>query len=190
MVQELSSNVVVVEKLTSFQHKDKNMRDHGENVRHRAKQLSELIMDPDRVRAERKKVRGSYVSGPQPAPGDETENLGLTKLRELSSMRRNISFGTPGRHASGPWQGTELIQACSDCCIVGGQSALHLTNPPRLWGRKEVPQARCPSHVHRDHVTAKSDALCSGTHPMQCDPMLRRSNLDSTRRNLAWLPDM
>ena len=57
MVQELTSNVVVVEKLQNFQHKDKNQKDYGENVRHRAKQLAELILDPDRVRAERKKVR-------------------------------------------------------------------------------------------------------------------------------------
>lgn len=48
--------MVVIEKLTNFQYKDKNLRDHGENVRHRAKQLTELIMDPERVRSERKKV--------------------------------------------------------------------------------------------------------------------------------------
>jgi len=57
VVQELSSNVVVIEKLTNFQYKDKNLRDHGENVRHRAKQLTELIMDPERVRSERKKAK-------------------------------------------------------------------------------------------------------------------------------------
>ena len=56
MVQELTSNVVVVEKLQNFQYKDKNMKDFGENVRHRAKQLAELILDPARVKEERKKV--------------------------------------------------------------------------------------------------------------------------------------
>lgn len=56
VVQELSSNLIVIEKLQSFQYKDPNMRDHGENVRHRAKQLCELVMDPERVREERKKV--------------------------------------------------------------------------------------------------------------------------------------
>lgn len=52
----MSSNLIVIEKLQSFQYKDPNMRDHGENVRHRAKQLCELVMDPERVREERKKV--------------------------------------------------------------------------------------------------------------------------------------
>ena len=33
MVQELSSNIIVIEKLQNFQYKDKNLRDHGENVR-------------------------------------------------------------------------------------------------------------------------------------------------------------
>ena len=56
MVQELSSNVVVIEKLDNFQYKDKNGKDFGENVRHRAKQLAELIIDPDRIREERRKV--------------------------------------------------------------------------------------------------------------------------------------
>ena len=66
VVQELSSNVVVIEKLENFQYKDKNGKDFGENVRHRAKQLAELIIDPDRIREERRKVRhgatGSYTA--------------------------------------------------------------------------------------------------------------------------------
>ena len=56
-MQELTSNVVVIEKLQNYQYKDKNQKDFGENVRHRAKQLSELILDTDRIREERKKVR-------------------------------------------------------------------------------------------------------------------------------------
>jgi len=56
VVQELSSNIIVIEKLQNFQYKDKHLRDHGENVRHRAKQLCELVIDPERVREERKKV--------------------------------------------------------------------------------------------------------------------------------------
>lgn len=57
VVQELSSGVLIIEKLSNFQYKDKNMKDYGENVRHRAKQLSELVLDPERVRAERKKAK-------------------------------------------------------------------------------------------------------------------------------------
>ena len=63
VVQELSSNVVVIEKLENFQYKDKNGKDFGENVRHRAKQLAELIIDPDRIREERRKVRRGATPG-------------------------------------------------------------------------------------------------------------------------------
>ena len=63
VVQELSSNVVVIEKLENFQYKDKNGKDFGENVRHRAKQLAELIIDPDRIREERRKVRRGAIAG-------------------------------------------------------------------------------------------------------------------------------
>jgi len=62
VVQELSSNVVVIEKLENFQYKDKNGKDFGENVRHRAKQLAELIIDPDRIREERRKVRHGRIT--------------------------------------------------------------------------------------------------------------------------------
>jgi ENTH domain len=57
VLQELSSNVVVIEKLGNFQYKDRNGKDFGENVRHRAKELSQLIMDPERIREERRKVQ-------------------------------------------------------------------------------------------------------------------------------------
>ena len=77
VVQELSSNVVVIEKLENFQYKDKNGKDFGENVRHRAKQLAELIIDPDRIRDERRKVQRGIAHcltlkpNPSPYPGPD-----------------------------------------------------------------------------------------------------------------------
>ena len=56
VVEELVSNVTVVEKLTFFDHKDANGKDWGLNVRQRAKELVSLINDPERMRAERHKV--------------------------------------------------------------------------------------------------------------------------------------
>lgn len=56
VVEELVSNIGVVEKLTGFQHKDANGRDWGLNVRQRAKELAGLVTDPDRIRAERQKA--------------------------------------------------------------------------------------------------------------------------------------
>ena len=59
MVEELVSNVTVIEKLQSFQYKDKNGKDWGLNVRQRAKELTNLVLDGERIRAERSKVTAS-----------------------------------------------------------------------------------------------------------------------------------
>ena len=56
VVEELVSNVTVIEKLQSFQYKDKNSKDWGLNVRQRAKELTNLVLDGERIRAERSKV--------------------------------------------------------------------------------------------------------------------------------------
>ena len=54
IVEELASNVGVIERLQSFQYKD--AKDWGLNVRQRAKELCSLVTDPDRIRQERSKV--------------------------------------------------------------------------------------------------------------------------------------
>ncbi len=56
VVEELVSNLGVIEKLTFFEHKDANGKDWGLNVRQRAKELVALVTDSDRMRAERQKV--------------------------------------------------------------------------------------------------------------------------------------
>ncbi len=56
VVEELVSNLGVIEKLTFFEHKDANGKDWGLNVRQRAKELVALVNDPERMRAERQKV--------------------------------------------------------------------------------------------------------------------------------------
>ena len=56
VVEEIVSNVGVIEKLANFQHKDANGKDWGLNVRQRAKELVALVTDTERVRSERAKV--------------------------------------------------------------------------------------------------------------------------------------
>lgn len=56
VVEELVSNIGVVEKLQSFQYKDLKGKDWGLNVRNRAKELANFVLDSDRVRSERAKV--------------------------------------------------------------------------------------------------------------------------------------
>ena len=63
IVEELASNVGVIERLQSFQYKDAKGKDWGLNVRQRAKELCSLVTDPDRIRQERSKV-GSCCTRP------------------------------------------------------------------------------------------------------------------------------
>ena len=56
VVEELVSNIGVVEKLQNFQYKDAKGKDWGLNVRNRAKELANFVLNPDRVRSERAKV--------------------------------------------------------------------------------------------------------------------------------------
>lgn len=51
------SNIGVVEKLQNFQYKDAKSKDWGLNVRNRAKELANFVLNPDRVRSERAKVQ-------------------------------------------------------------------------------------------------------------------------------------
>ena len=51
------SNIGVVEKLQDFQYKDARGKDWGLNVRNRAKELANFVLNPDRVRSERAKVQ-------------------------------------------------------------------------------------------------------------------------------------
>lgn len=53
VVYELQGNLSFLEELQRFEYKDKNGRDHGLNVRNRAKELAALVSDQERVLAER-----------------------------------------------------------------------------------------------------------------------------------------
>ena len=55
------SNIGVVEKLQNFQYKDAKGKDWGLNVRNRAKELANFVLNPDRVRSERAKVHSFHT---------------------------------------------------------------------------------------------------------------------------------
>ena len=59
VVTELSGNIHTIEGLERFQHKDKNGKDWGLNVRQRAKELRSLVTNPEQIRRERLKVQTS-----------------------------------------------------------------------------------------------------------------------------------
>ncbi|KAH3940267.1 hypothetical protein HBI56_219580 [Parastagonospora nodorum] len=59
VIDDARSHVSLLKMLRQFHFIDQNGKDQGINVRNRAKELSELLSDVDRIRAERKKSRAN-----------------------------------------------------------------------------------------------------------------------------------
>lgn len=59
VAQDAQSGMGVLDRLTHFQYKDPNGRDHGQNVRHRASEIKSLITDRETLRAEREKAKAN-----------------------------------------------------------------------------------------------------------------------------------
>lgn len=93
VVEELVSNVGVIEKLTFFEHKDANGKDWGLNVRQRAKELVALVNDPERMRAERQKV---------------SQSPGMRLLLQTIPQEPSVNH-------------CEQSTACAECCACAGQ---------------------------------------------------------------------
>ncbi|KAK4167218.1 Epsin-3 [Cladorrhinum sp. PSN259] len=64
VIDEARSHIALLKMLRQFHYIDPNGKDQGVNVRHRAKELAELLGDVERIRTERKKARaikGKFV---------------------------------------------------------------------------------------------------------------------------------
>ncbi|PRW45169.1 ENTH domain-containing [Chlorella sorokiniana] len=59
IVGDVQSSASVLERLQYFEYKDANLKDHGVNVRHRAKEILQLVNDPQRLREEREKAKAN-----------------------------------------------------------------------------------------------------------------------------------
>ncbi|TQS34560.1 hypothetical protein Golomagni_05050 [Golovinomyces magnicellulatus] len=59
VVDDARSHLTLLKMLRQFHFIDQNGKDQGLNVRNRAKELTELLSDVDRIRAERKKARST-----------------------------------------------------------------------------------------------------------------------------------
>ncbi|TGZ80665.1 ENTH-domain-containing protein [Ascodesmis nigricans] len=57
VIDDARAHLSTIKMLRQFHYIDQNGKDQGVNVRNRAKELSELLSDVDRIRAERKKAR-------------------------------------------------------------------------------------------------------------------------------------
>ncbi|CAK3763162.1 hypothetical protein MYCFIDRAFT_59029 [Lecanosticta acicola] len=59
VIDDARSHTSLIKMLRQFHYIDQNGKDQGINVRNRSKELSELLSDVDRIRAERKKARAT-----------------------------------------------------------------------------------------------------------------------------------
>lgn len=59
VIDDARSHLTLLKMLRQFHYIDPNGKDQGVNVRHRAKELAELLGDVDRIRSERKKARAN-----------------------------------------------------------------------------------------------------------------------------------
>lgn len=59
VIDDARSHLTLLKMLRQFHYIDHNGKDQGINVRNRAKELTELLSDVDRIRAERKKARAT-----------------------------------------------------------------------------------------------------------------------------------
>jgi epsin len=59
VIDDARSHITLLKMLRQFHYIDQNGKDQGVNVRHRAKELAELLSDVERIRAERKKARAN-----------------------------------------------------------------------------------------------------------------------------------
>ncbi len=59
VIDDARSHLTLLKMLRQFHHIDQNGKDQGINVRNRAKELTELLSDVERIRAERKKSRAT-----------------------------------------------------------------------------------------------------------------------------------
>jgi epsin len=99
IVQDVQSSMSVLERLQHFQYKDPNGRDHGANVRHRAKELIDLVSSADRIQQEREKAKANR-SKYRGVSGDEIRVGGFGSTTTTTSS----SYGAGG--ASGGYSGS------------------------------------------------------------------------------------
>ncbi|GAB4817376.1 hypothetical protein N2152v2_004422 [Parachlorella kessleri] len=116
VVHDISGSAAVLDRLTNFDYKDPNGKDHGVNVRHRAKELLQLINNPDRVREERQKAKANKA---------KYTGVSAAEMRSGGFGSSNSGFGNGGGSTSfrsGP--STQRMYSSSGAGGGGGGSGL------------------------------------------------------------------
>ncbi|KAJ2522059.1 Epsin-3, clathrin recruitment and traffic between the Golgi and endosome [Coemansia sp. RSA 2049] len=112
VVDDVRSHVTIIKTLKNFHHIDANGKDQGINVRHRSKEIVDLVQNKERLREERKKAKdnrhkfeggggfGSYggFSGDGYTPSVTRNDYGsdsTSNNRSYSSSRKSTPASAP-----------------------------------------------------------------------------------------------
>ena len=96
VIDDARSHLTLLKMLRQFHYIDQNGKDQGINVRNRAKELTDLLSDVERIRAERKKSRATR----QKYTGVEG-GAGLGGSSSMSSSSRYGGFSSEDMRAGG-----------------------------------------------------------------------------------------
>lgn len=124
IISDIQSSMTVLDRLQRFQYKDENGRDHGANVRHRAKEVAELASDAERLRIEREKAKANR-----------------SKYRGVSAAEmRGGGFGNKPASMYGGIGGH-------------GSSSVSTSRPGDSWGAPSIsPKANRPSYSYSSEL--------------------------------------
>ncbi|PSC70401.1 Clathrin interactor EPSIN 3 isoform A [Micractinium conductrix] len=118
IVGDVQSSAGVLDRLCNFQYKDPNMKDHGVNVRHRAKEILDLVNSSDRLRDERDKAKANRQ-----------------KYRGVSAdQMRSGGYGGASSGSSGLGGSSSFGRAGSDRYTAGTSGSLYGASSGGLGG--------------------------------------------------------
>ncbi|KAJ2787961.1 Epsin-3, clathrin recruitment and traffic between the Golgi and endosome [Coemansia interrupta] len=110
VVDEVRGHITIVKMLKNFHHVDANGKDQGINVRHRSKELVDLVQNSERLREERKKARdnrdkyGGYSGGSSQYGGFGSTG-GASSSRASQGKYSGFGSSSAGRSGGGKYAG-------------------------------------------------------------------------------------
>ncbi|KAI9472692.1 ENTH-domain-containing protein [Coemansia mojavensis] len=100
VVDDVRGHLTIIKTLKNFHHIDSNGKDQGINVRHRSKELVDLVNDNERLREERKKAKENRNKYSGFSGGARMDGFGNSSMGS-SSGNRSAGFGSTGFGSGG-----------------------------------------------------------------------------------------
>ncbi|KAJ2848730.1 Epsin-3, clathrin recruitment and traffic between the Golgi and endosome [Coemansia brasiliensis] len=99
VVDDVRGHLTIIKTLKNFHHIDSNGKDQGINVRHRSKELVDLVNDNERLRSERKKAKENRNKYSGFSGGSRMDGFGNSSMGSSNSGRGG--FGNSSGIAGG-----------------------------------------------------------------------------------------